>query len=95
MEEPYAEGVAIHGGPESCVGAREGAGEALTGARAGRAIEPRNQQFGAPTLYPLVEGNTTSGVMRDAGRPRAVREPGHARNLQVREPGDPTVRPPG
>ena len=29
MEEPYAEGVATHGGPEPCVGAREGAGEAL------------------------------------------------------------------
>ena len=38
MEKLYAEGVAIHGGPESCVGAREGAGEALTGARVGRAI---------------------------------------------------------
>ena len=50
MEELYVEGVATHGGPESCVGAREGAGEALTGARAGRAIEPRNQQFGVPTL---------------------------------------------
>ena len=52
MEELYAEGVAIHGGPESCVGAREGAGEALTGARIGRAIEPRNHQFGVPTLSP-------------------------------------------
>ena len=53
MEELYAEGVAIHGGPESCVGAREGAGEALTGARVGRAIEPRNHQFGVPTLCPV------------------------------------------
>ena len=52
MEELYAEGVAIHGGPESCVGAREGAGEALTGARVGRAIEPRNHQFGVPTPSP-------------------------------------------
>jgi hypothetical protein len=42
MEEPYIEGVAIHGDPESCVGAREGAGEAWTGACIGRAIEPRN-----------------------------------------------------
>ena len=43
MREPYVEGVATHGDPESCVGVREDGGEALTGARAGRAIEPRNQ----------------------------------------------------
>ena len=42
MRELYIEGVAIHGGPESCVGVREGGGEALTGVRAGWAIEPRN-----------------------------------------------------
>ncbi len=40
----YVEGVAIHDGPESCVVVREGGGEALTGVRTGRAIEPRNQQ---------------------------------------------------
>ena len=49
MEELYVEGVATHGGPESCVVVCEGGGEALTGARAGRAIEPRNVQFGVPT----------------------------------------------
>ena len=42
MGELYIEGLAIHGGPESCVGVREDGGEALTGVRAGRAIEPRN-----------------------------------------------------
>lgn len=42
MEEPHIEGVATHGGPESCAGAREGVGEALTGVHAGWAIEPRN-----------------------------------------------------
>jgi hypothetical protein len=36
MQESYVEGVATHSDPESCVGAREGAGEALTGARTGR-----------------------------------------------------------
>ena len=45
MRELYIEGVAIHGDPESCVGVREGVGEALTGARAGWAIEPRNCAF--------------------------------------------------
>ena len=42
MEELYTEGVATHGDPESCVVVRKGGGEALTGVRAGRAIEPRN-----------------------------------------------------
>jgi hypothetical protein len=64
MEELYAEGVAIRGGPESCAGAREGAGEALTGARVGRAIEPRNHHFGVPTPSPW----------RKATRPAALRE---------------------
>ena len=41
MRELYVEGVAIHDGPESCAVVREGGGEALTGVRAGRAIEPR------------------------------------------------------
>ena len=34
MKESYAEGPASHGDPESCVRAREGSGEALTGAHA-------------------------------------------------------------
>ena len=43
MRESDTEGVAIHSGPESCVGAREGVREVLAGVRAGWAIEPRNQ----------------------------------------------------
>ena len=42
MKESYIEGLATHPDPESCAGARKGAGEALTGAHAGRAIELRN-----------------------------------------------------
>jgi hypothetical protein len=42
MRETYIEGVASHDSPESCVGAREGDSEALTGVRAGRDMEPRN-----------------------------------------------------
>lgn len=36
MRESYVEGLASHDGPESCVPAREGVREALTGVRAGR-----------------------------------------------------------
>jgi hypothetical protein len=36
MKESYAEGPAIHGDPESCAAIREGSGEALIGAHAGR-----------------------------------------------------------
>jgi len=48
MEELYVEGLATRGDPESCVAFRKGRGEALTGARAGRAIEPRNPTSGCP-----------------------------------------------
>ena len=42
MRTPDIEGVATRDGPESCAGTREGAGDALTGVRAGWAMEPRN-----------------------------------------------------
>src|SRR6266568_6215667 len=58
MRALYIEGVASHGGPESCVGVREDVGEALTGVRAGWAIEPRNH---------LVRG---ADAVKQAGRPR-------------------------
>ena len=35
MEESYVESLANYNGPESCVGNRKGAGEALTGVRVG------------------------------------------------------------
>ncbi len=38
MKESYVKGLAAHSGPESCVVAREGRGEALTGVRAGRVL---------------------------------------------------------
>jgi group II intron reverse transcriptase/maturase len=43
MRTPDAEGVATHGGPESCVGDPRGRSEALAGVRAGWVIEPRNR----------------------------------------------------
>jgi len=91
MEELYVEGLATHGGPESCVDVPGGRGEALTGARAGRAIEPRNAVIGVLTLSKRRKATLLAALSRVVGGPRAVREPGHVRNLQAREPGDPTL----
>src|SRR5215218_5426387 len=58
MEELHTEGLATHGDPESCVDDLRGRGEALTGARAGRAIEPRNQRVRGAHTVQDVEGHT-------------------------------------
>ena len=76
MRTLYIEGVAIHGGPVSCVGAREGAGEALIGVRAGRAIEPRDHLFGVPTPSQRLEGNIVVSVMRELAA-----DPARSKNL--------------
>src|SRR6476659_1553576 len=75
MEELYVAGVATHGGPESCVVVREGGGEALTGARAGRALEPRNVQSGVRAhAVAKAEGNIDGGVIARRRRtPRGQR----------------------
>ena len=65
LGEPHIEGVATHGDPESCAGLRKGAGEALTGARAGWAIEPRNHVIRGAEAVPIAEGNTDCGVIRE------------------------------
>ena len=88
MEELHTEGLATRSDPESCVDDPRGRGEALAGVRAGRAIEPRNQLSGVPTLYKLRKATSPAVLSRVAGGPRAVREPGHVRNLHAREPGD-------
>ena len=85
MRETYIEGVASHDGPESCVGAREGDGEALTGVRAGRDIEPRNHiDRGADAVH--VSGRQHDQerhrkFLGDPARSKTPRMPG----LSVRE----------
>ncbi len=61
MKESYAEGLATHSGPESCVTVREGSGEALTGVRAGRVFS-RGRTF--------LRG---ADAVRRSGRPHPVR----------------------
>jgi RNA-directed DNA polymerase len=64
MKVRYGEEVANRSGPESCGSAREGATEALTGETGRLGIEPRNQEFGMPTLLSEAEGNTERGGNR-------------------------------
>lgn len=93
MEELHVEGVATHDDPESCAGAREGVGEAFDRGTHGPGIEPRNQNFRAPTLLSEAEGNmhraesARSGTALRGRRPRAREEPLCART--GRSPGRP------
>jgi hypothetical protein len=91
MEELCVEGVATHDDPEPCVDVPRGRGEALVGARAGRAMEPRNGRIGMPTLSKRRKATPLAAFSRVVRGSCGVREPGHVRNFQMREPGDPTL----
>ena len=84
------EGIANHIGPESCAGAREGAGEALTGERRGRG-QPLSREIafilGADSVI-NEEGKTTGCASASVPPTRRGRRPWHVRKLLVREPGD-------
>jgi len=60
MKGSYVEGLAAHSGPESCVVAREGKGEALTGVRAGRVFSRERCSLRG------------ADAVRRSGRPRSV-----------------------
>jgi hypothetical protein len=75
MKELYGEGFATHTDPESCAGSRKGAGEALTGAHAGRAIEPRK------LLLSGADAVTGSGRQHDPARDCECRiDPARSKN---------------
>ena len=95
MRTPDIEGVATRDGPESCAGTCEGAGEALTGVRAGRAIEPRNHHFGVPTSSHETEGHISGGASASCrGTPRGLRTCACAESSCART-GRSRARPPG
>src|SRR5260221_12259598 len=80
MKVSCDEGLASHTGPESCVGVREGAGEALTacgersrtGVRAGWVLSPEIDASGVPTRFTPPEGHT--GRVASARPDRAPRD---------------------
>ena len=90
MKESYVEGLAAHTGPESCVVARKGRGEALTGVRAGRVLSRESNVLrGADAVE--VRGRPRPGhrYREMAGNPARVTDPVHVRKHLAREPGDP------
>jgi hypothetical protein len=78
MRESYGEGIADHTGPESCVGGREAAGEALTGAQAGPVLsrESKDYRIGTPTPLNLAEGENGRRDIASCGRVLRGQRPG-------------------
>src|SRR6266545_6018185 len=76
MRTPDIEGVAIHGGPKSCVGDPRGRSEALTGVRAGQLWSREITTSGCRRRPHEAEGHTTGGA--SASRPV---DPARSENL--------------
>jgi hypothetical protein len=97
MKESHVEGVANHNDPESCTGAREGTGEALTGARAGRVLSREMRFWGADAVkrggrqHPRRRQRETPGSPTRSETPRThgtyLRE-----NREICEPSDENQR---
>ena len=90
MEESYAEGLASHGDPESCAGARESAGEALTGAHAGR-VSSREINKSRSADDVVLSGRQHAHVRKGEcmGDPARSKTSCMHGKLHAREPGDP------
>ncbi len=58
MKESHRKGLANHPDPESCGGCRKAAGEALTGAQAGRVLSCEISTSRVPTVSDEPEGPT-------------------------------------
>ena len=58
MKESHRKGLANHPDPESCDGSRKAAGEALTGAQAGRVLSCEISPSRVPTVSDYPEGIT-------------------------------------
>lgn len=87
MQVSYSEGVASHTDPESCVGIREDAGEALTGERIGQPSSRESKIVPGADVFIITEGNMESAITRAPAQPGVVGDPEHVRKLFAREPG--------
>jgi len=89
MEELYAEGLATRGGPEPCADDPRGRGEALDRGTCRPGYRAAKYESGVLTLSTKRKATPLAALARAASGPRAVKEPGHVRNLHAREPGEP------
>ena len=87
MQVSCSEGVANHTGPESCVGVRKDAGEALTGERIGQPSSRENLIVPDADVFRITEGNMESAITRALVQSGVVLDPEHMRKLFAREPG--------
>ena len=88
MQVHYGEGVAIHIGPEPCVGPRKGDGEASAGERIGQPLSRERFFIPGADAVPYAEGNTDGGASASPRTTRRGLRPWHVRTLLGREPGD-------
>ena len=89
MQVRYGEGVAIHTDPESCADIREGAGEALIGARTGGVLSGISYMVrGADAVAACRRQQGVVHHREDLNRPVSSLDPQHVRTSSVREPGD-------
>jgi hypothetical protein len=85
----YGEGLAIHTDPESCAGTREGAGEALTGARIGGVSSGVSYIVrGADAVAACRRQQAEVRHREDVSRSASSLDPQHVRTSSVREPGE-------
>ena len=91
MQVPCDEGLAIPIVPESCAGAREGFGEALTGERIGQPSSRERSRIWVPTMSKDRKATQLGASSASAQLARRGRRPWHVRTLLVREPGDLTA----
>jgi hypothetical protein len=85
------EGVATHIGPEPCVAARKGSGEASVGECIGQPLSHESHSIPGADAVKRAEGNTVWRVIASAQPTRRGRRPWHVQTLLEREPGGPTL----
>ena len=95
MKVHYDEGVANRIGPEPCVGAREGTGEASAGECIGQPLSrERLLILGADAVY-RAEGNTYGRASATSAWPGVVEDPGMCRRSLSLGTGRSRARPLG